>query len=101
MICALNWGIRLSYANSWGLYKLDLSACSVELYGICYRYESLCSIGPNLEELVQQTFVMKAYLVIWWFQVSLSSIKGTGPEGSIVKADVEEYLGNYLNQLVV
>lgn len=63
--------------------------------------ESLCSIGPNLEELVQQTFVMKAYLVIWWFQVSLSSIKGTGPEGSIVKADVEEYLGNYLNQLVV
>lgn len=28
-------------------------------------------------------------------QVSLSSMKGTGPDGSIVKADVEEYLGKF------
>ena len=36
-------------------------------------------------------------LILWYghFQVSLSSIKGTGPEGSVVKADVEEYLGNH------
>lgn len=24
----------------------------------------------------------------------ISSIKGTGPDGSIVKADIEDYLGN-------
>lgn len=29
--------------------------------------------------------------------MSLSSIKGTGPEGSVLKADVEEYLGDYFN----
>ena len=27
----------------------------------------------------------------------LSSIKGTGPEGSIVKADIEDYMGNSLS----
>lgn len=26
-------------------------------------------------------------------QVSLSNVKGTGPEGRIVKADIEDYLG--------
>lgn len=29
--------------------------------------------------------------------MSLSSIKGTGPGGSIVKADVEDYLGKKMN----
>lgn len=29
-------------------------------------------------------------------QVSLSKIKGTGPDGRIVKADIEDYLGSYL-----
>lgn len=31
-----------------------------------------------------------------WFcakKVSLSSVKGTGPDGRIVKADIEDYLG--------
>lgn len=31
----------------------------------------------------------------WLLQVSLSSMKGTGPDGSIIKADVEEYLGKF------
>lgn len=30
----------------------------------------------------------------WTIKVSLSSIKGTGPDGRIVKADIEDYLGN-------
>ena len=29
-------------------------------------------------------------------QVSLANIKGTGPDGRIVKADIEDYLGRYL-----
>lgn len=29
-------------------------------------------------------------------QVSLSNIKGTGPDGHIVKADIEDYLGSFL-----
>jgi hypothetical protein len=34
-------------------------------------------------------------------QVSLSSVKGTGPDGSVVKADIEEYLGLHLNTLPI
>jgi hypothetical protein len=34
-------------------------------------------------------------------QVSLSSVKGTGPDGSVVKADIEEYLGLHLNSLPI
>lgn len=30
-------------------------------------------------------------------QLSLTSIEGTGPDGGIVKADVEAYLGNDVN----
>lgn len=30
-------------------------------------------------------------------QVPLSNIKGTGPEGRIVKADIEDYLGRFLS----
>lgn len=40
--------------------------------------------------------LLLTFAVRWHLQVSLSSIKGTGPEGSIVKADIEEYLGDHL-----
>ena len=34
------------------------------------------------------------YILI--LQIALSSLKGTGPDGRIIKADVEEYLGVHM-----
>lgn len=36
------------------------------------------------------------YTCVTLMQVSLSSIEGTGPDGRILKADIEDYLGSSL-----
>lgn len=33
-------------------------------------------------------------------QVQLSSVKGTGPDGRILKADIEDYLGMLFSPLI-
>jgi hypothetical protein len=40
------------------------------------------------------------YMNMFLKQVPLSSVKGTGPDGRILKADIEDYLGILFSPLI-